>query len=299
VVQAASLNHAGNMPPKYIEAVVSGQAIAGVLSSVAAIISSAVTSDQATSAMCFFIIASVISLFVTFAYYILLKNEYFNTFQLNPYANDATSGVQNDEFEESQNKGWCWFIQNLWSELFAVFLTPFITLALFPGLVAQIRSSSNNEVWAEQYFISVITFLVFNIFDYVGRLITNFEAVRNYSMYFIWKSRTGIGALFYSLIRIIFLFMFPLCNVDGKSESIPTYFPEDWQYTLWMIFFAATHGYLTSMVFILVPEKLKNQKLSNSDISNGNYILFMVYSIGLVAGSGAAFGVKYIVTQSL
>ena len=53
------------------------------------------------------------------------------------------------------------------------------------------------------------------------------------------------------------------------------------------------------MVFILVPEKLKNQKLSNSDISNGNYILFMVYSIGLVAGSGAAFGVKYIVTQSL
>jgi len=53
------------------------------------------------------------------------------------------------------------------------------------------------------------------------------------------------------------------------------------------------------MVFILVPEKLKNQKLSNSDISNGNYVLFMVYSIGLVTGSGAAFGVKYIVTRSL
>ena len=212
--------------------------------------------------MCFFIIAAVISLFVTFAYYILLKNQYFKMFQLNPYADDATSGLKNDEneFEESKNKGWCWFIQNLWSELVAVFLTPFITLALFPGLVAQIRSSSSNEIWAEQYFISgaeiywksdifvdrftffisdlVITFLVFNIFDYLGRLITNFEAGRNYSMYFIWKSKTGIGVLFYSLIRIIFLFMFPLCNVDGKSESIPTYFPEDWQYTLWMIFFA-------------------------------------------------------------
>ena len=106
--------------------------------------------------MCFFIIAAVISLFVTFAYYILLKNQYFKMFQLNPYADDATSGVNNDEIEveESKNKGWCWFIQNLWSELVAVFLTPFITLALFPGLVAQIRSSSSNEVWAEQYFIS-------------------------------------------------------------------------------------------------------------------------------------------------
>ena len=126
------------------------------MSSVASIISSAVTSDQATSAMCFFIIAAVISLFVTFAYYILLKNQYFKMFQLDPYADDATSGVNNDEneVEGSKNKGWCWFIQNLWSELVAVFLTPFITLALFPGLVAQIRSSSSNEVWAEQYFIS-------------------------------------------------------------------------------------------------------------------------------------------------
>ena len=49
--------------------------------------------------MCFFIIAAVISLFVTFAYYILLKNQYFTMFQLNPYADDATSGVQNDENE--------------------------------------------------------------------------------------------------------------------------------------------------------------------------------------------------------
>ena len=82
--------------------------------------------------MCFFIIAAVISLFVTFAYHILLKNQYFKMFQLNPYADDATSGVNNDEneVEEFKNKGWCWFIQNLWSELVAVFLTPFITLAL-------------------------------------------------------------------------------------------------------------------------------------------------------------------------
>ena len=66
-----------------------------------------------------------------------------------------------------------------------------------------------------------------------------------------------------------------------------------------IVFFRVTHGYLTSILFILVPEKLKNQKLSNTDISNGNYITFMVYSIGLVAGSGAAFGVKYIVTRSI
>ena len=79
---------------------------------------------------------------------------------------------------------------------------------------------------------------MFNICDYLGRFITNFEAGRNYSLYFLWRSKTGIGVLFYSLIRVIFLFMFPLCNIDGKSESIPTYFPEDWQYTLWMVFFA-------------------------------------------------------------
>ena len=85
----------------------------------------------------------------------------------------------------------------------------------------------------------------------------------------------------------------------GYASQYASYFQVNWRQKFSQVLFRLTHGYLTSMVFILVPEKLKNQKLSNSDISNGNYILFMVYSIGLVAGSGAAFGVKYIVTRSL
>ena len=57
-------------------------------------------------------------------------------FQLNPYAEELTS-IDESLVEDTKNKSWCWFFQNLWSELIAVFLTPFITLALFPGLVAQ------------------------------------------------------------------------------------------------------------------------------------------------------------------
>ena len=90
--------------------------------------------------MCFFIIAAVISLFVTFAYYFLLRNQYFTMFQLNPYAEDSVSKDES-EVKDTKNKSWCWFIKNLWSELIAVFLTPFITLALFPGLVAQVGLS--------------------------------------------------------------------------------------------------------------------------------------------------------------
>ena len=49
------------------------------------------------------------------------------------------------------------------------------------------------------------------------------------------------------------------------------------------------------MVFIIVPKNLKEMKLSNVDISNGSYTVFMTYSGGLVAGCGVAFAVKHIV----
>ena len=92
VLQASTLSQAGHLPSVYTEGVVSGMAVAGILSSTAAIISTAVTQNQEESALCFFIIAAVITLFIVGAYYVLEHNETFR----NTLGTKLEKGVHNN-----------------------------------------------------------------------------------------------------------------------------------------------------------------------------------------------------------
>ena len=69
----------------------------------------------------------------------------------------------------------------------------------------------------------------YNLYHYMG--------VDIYFDIMLKKAKTGIGCLIYSLIRIIFFILFPLCNVEGKSENIATPFAADWIYTILIIIF--------------------------------------------------------------
>ena len=159
VLQALTLSQAGHLPSVYTEGVLSGMAVAGILSSTAAIISTAVTQNQEASALCFFIIAAVITLFIIGAYYVLEHNEIFRnklvtnlkkgcitartwlrSFQNNPYTEDATDLEIDSQPPFKTSK----LIILLWAELLAAFMTSLVTLGLFPGLVAQVRHMSHG-----------------------------------------------------------------------------------------------------------------------------------------------------------
>ena len=183
IVQSALINDAGKMPSEYTEATMSGQAIAGIISSVANVIAISVTSDQQTSALFFFITAAIICLLVTLAYYRLLRNNVFISSKcdsFDEYANRRQSAVFADyrqvDIVRPRTVGTMEVCKLIAVELVAGFTIPLITLSVFPGLVAQIRSTSTNEQWIK-YFPSIITFLLFNVFDYIGRLLTNFVTV--------------------------------------------------------------------------------------------------------------------------
>ena len=117
------------------------------------------------------------------------------SFQENAYTEEAEDTEETEEAKQPLKTSK--IIKILLMELMAGFIISLVTLGLFPGLVAQVRngfryilqlgllnlgeyilnlsrSNSKNETWADKYFVSVITFLLFNISDYVGRLMTNF-----------------------------------------------------------------------------------------------------------------------------
>ena len=102
------------------------------------------------------------------------------------------------------------------------FNSPFLTMSLFPGLLAHTRSSVEDGLWSERFFVPVVTFLVFNCADYIGRAFTSLP-------YLSFNIRI---VTIVSFLRYGFWVLFPMCQIDGKSKIIPTLFTEDWMYAL-------------------------------------------------------------------
>ncbi|KAG7261686.1 hypothetical protein CRUP_023437 [Coryphaenoides rupestris] len=76
--------------------------------------------------------------------------------------------------------------------------------------------TSGSGTW-ERYFISVCCFLVFNVFDWLGRTITTWVQ---------WPGKES--PVFPALVvsRLVFVPLLMLCNVQGRW-LLPVYFPHD------------------------------------------------------------------------
>jgi len=101
----------------------------------------------------------------------------------------------------------------------------------------------------------------------------------------------------YSFLRYIFWIIIPLCNFtsNSKSEKIPTLISEDWMYAIIMSLFGLSNGYCTALAFIYGSTKMKKLRRSPDDISIGSYLVFIMFSMGLLCGSIMSFLVKFVV----
>lgn len=114
-------------------------------------------------------------------------------------------------------------------ELICVSNTMFLTMTMFPGLIAQVRSSTSNEQWRMKYFVPIATFFTFNVCDYLGRLSTKYMTIPGTS--------TSRGLAICSFFRWIFWILFPLCNIESKSPKIPTWIDNDVAYIFLVVLF--------------------------------------------------------------
>merc|ERR1719447_1891855 len=307
--QVTGVNLASNMPGEYTESVFSGQAVAGVISSIINIISIAVTKNQEQAAVCFFFLAAGITVLVMISFHRLRQNEYFKQCQRQPFEMEDDDVYERKsitrfsiteselniaeqvrqmlhEQEQRSTSSFLRILKDLWPEELAAFNTSFMTMSVFPGLIAQVRSSQEDTIWGDRYFVPTVTFLVFNICDYLGRLLTNFVT--------IWGSKTGKGLALCTFVRYAFWILFPLCNIEAKSEKIPTLLSQDWAYAILVILFGLSNGYCTALPFIYSSTKMKKMRCSQDDISIGSYLVFILFSLGLFFGTTFSFAVKYL-----
>ncbi|CAI2737198.1 unnamed protein product [Dicrocoelium dendriticum] len=193
IAQTALFGMVSVLPAKNMKGFVEGQAISGVLSSLARIISIAAASNWNDDALAYFLIALVflaISIVLTL---LLKKNAFFKYYwkmeknmrqhgETTPSSSSGDMPHSSTEMvtKESDAKTILFNLgismRETWVHGVCIIFTFGVTLTVFPPFTATVRPMNYRagDEWTDKYFIPVVVFLSYNVFDWLGRFLAGF-----------------------------------------------------------------------------------------------------------------------------
>ena len=164
-----------------------------------------------------------------------------------------------------------------WPQCLNVFLTFYVTLALFPAVMADIQRK--QDLLSDKYFTSFACFFLFNIFAMIGNLVSGWTT---------WPGRNKVWLLVVS--RFIFVPFFLFCNFKPTLRKWPVLITNDIVYMLGNIIFAASSGYLSSLCMIFASNNLKPE-----DAPTGGMLAAFFLVFGIFLGINSSFLLTWIV----
>lgn len=267
LVQGDILGAAGELPERYMQAVVAGTGASGVLISFLRIFTKAVYPQDAhglrNSANLYFIL-SIVVMIVCIVFYNIVDRLPF--IKYNKYLKIQ---AVNEEKEEKGVLTVALWRSALWDIVgrvkwcgFGVFIIYAVTLAIYPGCVTE---DFHSQVLKDWYPILLIT--CYNVFDLVGKSLPALCLLENV--------KVTLGA---SLARLLLFPLFLGC-LHG-----PEFFQTEIPVTLLTCLLGLTNGYFISVLMILAP---KNVPLQHAEIAGTVMVLFLF--VGLATGSVVAW----------
>jgi len=274
--------------PEYIQAIMTGQAVAGVLPSVAQILSvlavpapnswttaaqenAIMNQENTTSATVYFLTATSISILSLLAVVPLVRkhNRILESHML-------TSVTSIEEAEQAKRKvASMWTLYKKLHWLAASVFICFVVTMFFPvftqKIVSVVPENEAPRLLRAAAFIP-LGFLVWNLGDLAGRLITLLP----------FRMRHHPVVLFvFSLLRVGFLPLYLLCNIDGNGARINS---DAFYLFIVQLGFGATNGWLSSSCMMGAGEYVDE---GEREAAGG----FMAVNLvaGLTAGSLLSF----------
>ncbi|XP_054758752.2 equilibrative nucleoside transporter 1-like [Lytechinus pictus] len=264
------------LPPNYIQSYLVGQGFGGTFVAIAAIISIAIAGTQRSAAVGYFTTAVVV-LFICIVSYCLLYKMTMVKYHLgvargNEAAdeiNKAASGL----VDNSSRSQCCLTSINLaqifWDikmQIFNIWMTFFVTLSLFPGVLVEIQSSNDHKSeFVDLYFTPLVCFLTFNFGDFLGSLIPGIPRLR-------WKfpRLTWIWVTL-RLVFVIFIF----CNYRPDRRTLPIWIDNDIGYAILVVIFSLSNGYLKTIIMMDGPSSVSNPTWASKAASMMAFFLIL------------------------
>ncbi|KAF1896954.1 hypothetical protein Lal_00034655 [Lupinus albus] len=263
LVQASIVGSAGQLPQRYMQAVIAGTAASGVLVSALRIFTKVVYSQDASglrkSANLYFSV-SIVIVFISMVLYNIVHTlpviKYYNQLKI--------QAVTEGEEDIGPLSGSVWR-SSVWNTVgrikwcgFGIVLIYVVTLAIFPGYITQDVHSQLLKDW-----YPILLIAGYNVGDLLGKCLT--------AVYPLQNAKIAIGSC---LARFLFFPLFLGC-LHG-----PKFFRTEIPVTILTCLLGITNGYLTSVLMIIAPTIVKLQHAETAGIVS---VLFLVF--GLAAGS--------------
>lgn len=302
VYQSSVFGLAAILGRVYVSAVMSGQSIAGLFSTVAAIVSASINpikygrcetsiddSDSENITLGYFLSAVVIMLICIVSFLILMKMQftqhrlkYCSALNRKPASSihDETTPILVKR--SSTNQGILYVTYQIWIYAVSVFIIFAVTLSLFPAVMTNIRSVSyhsdkpEEHPWSDCLFIPLMCFLVFNTSDLTGRIIPQ---------WIIWPKNKYI-ILILSISRIIFIPLLLTCNHKGSTTSL---FKSDIYPIMFNAAMGLSNGYFATLCMMLAPQSVDNQNTERAST-----IMSFFLNTGLTVGALLSFAMLAI-----
>ncbi|KAI5955334.1 hypothetical protein KGF54_001895 [Candida jiufengensis] len=275
----------------YANSVMVGQAVAGVLPSLALIFSILAVGDKTLKehkvekdfgVFIYYITASLVCILSISLLYLVNKYKEHTVYErLDELIEEehGTTEVEQELEEEEEPVTQKQFVpfSQLWSKLSLIVMTIFLTFSItlaFPVFASVVESTSDQSSYKffnKQIYIPFI-YLIWNLGDLLGRVLCGYPKLKM----LITNPKVLI---IYSISRLVFIPLFLTCNTK-PGVSIPLINSDIW-YILLQLLFGISNGQLCTSSFMIVGKFCDND--DEKEAAGGFTTVFL--SFGLMAGS--------------
>ncbi|KAH8249627.1 hypothetical protein KR032_010954 [Drosophila birchii] len=266
---------AGLFPSEFMTAVVSGQALGGILTALAFILVLAFDTGPNTTAFIFFIVGGGLILLCLVCYEILAHQPFFKYYleggDKYKVIRAVPSHSRNDEGEGEVvlEPIMRQVMSKIYVHVICLALLYATTLSVYPAVTVLMQSEYKHSEWTDVYYLPVVNYLFFNCGDYFGRLFAG------------WLERpvNQQTSLLITIVRMVMVPFF-LCSNSSEHQFLPVLVKHDYSFIAMMIVFALSNGYLTNILLIMAPKSVKQheRQLASS-------IMAAALSCGMAVGS--------------
>ncbi|KAM8718078.1 hypothetical protein ACLKA7_004736 [Drosophila subpalustris] len=271
---------AGLFPSEYITAVVSGQALGGILTALAFLLVLAFDAGPSATAFVFFCLGALLILLCIVSYLAMAQRAYFQYYleggdKYRVVRAQPSHSRSGDEDEHNEGVPLEPILRQVMGKIYIQAATLALlyatTLSVYPAVTVLMESEhhESHSQWTDVYYLPVVNYLLFNCGDYFGRLIAGFlERPRNQQTTLLW-----------TVVRVVLVPCFLLAN-SSEHRFLPTLIRHDGTFIAMIAVFALSNGYLTNILLIMAPRTVAQheKQLASS-------IMAASLSVGMAAGS--------------
>ena len=268
---------------EYMQGIMTGQALAGVLPCIAQIVAvlsvperkgnEGAGQDSPASGFAYFMTATGISSIALLAFFYLIQHH-----KHDKLAKQSIDGVEEAEEDDQVGRkvvGMRTLFRKLKWLAMAVFLVFSITMVfpVFTQEILSVRPIDSAPRWLKPPSFIPLAFLFWNAGDLVGRLMNLYPQITLFA-----RPRAVFAG---SILRTVFIPLYLLCNIKGRGSIIPSDF-----FYLFIVqfFFGLTNGYLGSTCMIAAASFVE---VEEREAAGGFMGLILVW--GLTIGSLLSF----------